>query len=75
MSYPAISGLLRQPVPQARLVDKVQRNFELRKVALGICGRDYGTPCAHENAPLTEHSPAFGQVTVCFRGQVASLAA
>ena len=26
-------------------------HFELRKVALGVCGRDYGTPCAHENAP------------------------
>jgi integrase len=25
-------------------------HFELRKVALGVCGRDYGTPCAHENA-------------------------
>jgi hypothetical protein len=25
-------------------------HFELRKVALGTCGRDYGTPCAHENA-------------------------
>jgi len=44
-NYPAISGLLRQPVPQARL-DKVQRNFELRKVALGTCGRDYGTEVA-----------------------------
>ena len=29
-------------------------HFELRKVALGVCGRDYGTPCAHENALLTE---------------------
>ncbi len=25
-------------------------SYELRKVALGTCGRDYGTPCAHENA-------------------------
>lgn len=25
-------------------------HFELRKVALGTCGRDHGTPCAHENA-------------------------
>jgi hypothetical protein len=61
MNYPAISGLLRQPAPQARL-DKVQRNFELRKVALGTCGRDYGTPCAHENAcvrcPLLRVDPA-----------------
>jgi len=40
----------------------VQRNFELRKVALGVCGRDYGTPCAHENAcvrcPLLRVDPA-----------------
>ncbi|MEV4383663.1 hypothetical protein [Streptosporangium sp. NPDC049644] len=28
----------------------MQRNFELRKVGLGVCGRDYGPPCAHENA-------------------------
>src|SRR6266536_972252 len=34
----------------------------LRKVALGVCGRDYGTPCAHENAcvrcPLLRVDPA-----------------
>jgi len=28
----------------------VQRNFELRKVALSVCTRDYGTPCIHEHA-------------------------
>ena len=37
-------------------------HFELRKVALGVCGRDYGTPCAHENAcvrcPLLRIDPA-----------------
>ena len=36
--------------------------FELRKVALGSCGRDFGTPCAHENAcvrcPLLRVDPA-----------------
>jgi hypothetical protein len=36
--------------------------FELRKVALGTCGRDHGTPCAHENAcvrcPLLRVDPA-----------------
>ena len=57
MSSPASSV----PCRQARL-DKVQRNFELRKVALGACGRDYGTPCAHENAcvrcPLLRVDPA-----------------
>ena len=45
MSSPATSGLLRQ----ARL-DKVQRNFERRKVALGECGRAYSTPCIHEHS-------------------------
>ncbi len=57
MSSPVSAGLVRQ----ARL-DKVQRNFERRKVALGVCGRDYGTPCAHENAcvrcPLLRVDPA-----------------
>ena len=61
MSYPAISRLLRQPVPQARL-DKVQRNFERRKVALGDCGRAYGTSCVHEHScercPLLRVDPA-----------------
>jgi hypothetical protein len=28
----------------------VQRNLVLRKVALGVCTRDYGTPCQHEHA-------------------------
>ena|SRR5208283_2464128 len=45
MSSPASSV----PCRQARL-DKVQRNFELRKVALGVCTRDFGTPCAHEHS-------------------------
>jgi integrase len=31
-------------------------HFELRKVALGICTRDYGTPCHHEHA--CERCPA-----------------
>jgi hypothetical protein len=30
--------------------DDFLAHFELRKVALGTCGRDHGTPCAHENA-------------------------
>lgn len=37
-------------------------HFELRKVALGTCGRDYATPCQHENAcvrcPLLLVDPA-----------------
>jgi hypothetical protein len=61
MSYPAICRPLRQPVPQARL-DKVQRNFERRKVALGDCGRSYDTPCIHEHSclrcPLLRPDPA-----------------
>ncbi len=28
----------------------VQRNFDRRKVELGVCTRDYGTPCIHEHA-------------------------
>ncbi len=42
--------------------DEFLAHFELRKVALGVCGRDYGTPCAHENAcvrcPLLWVDPA-----------------
>jgi len=42
--------------------DEFLAHFELRKVALGVCGRDYGTPCAHENAcvrcPLLRVDPA-----------------
>jgi hypothetical protein len=30
--------------------DEFLAHFELRKVALGTCGRDHGTPCQHENA-------------------------
>jgi len=42
--------------------DEFLAHFELRKVALGVCGRDYGSPCAHENAcvrcPLLRVDPA-----------------
>jgi hypothetical protein len=34
--------------------DEFLAHFELRKVALGTCGRDFGTPCAHENACFSE---------------------
>ena len=47
MSSPASSV----PCRQARL-DKVQRNFERRKVATGTCGRAFGTPCIHEHSCL-----------------------
>lgn len=29
-------------------------HFELRKVALSVCARDFGTPCVHEHACLSE---------------------
>ncbi len=42
--------------------DKFLAHFELRKIALGTCGRDHGTPCAHENAcvrcPILRVDPA-----------------
>ncbi|WP_380792578.1 tyrosine-type recombinase/integrase [Streptomyces albidoflavus] len=42
--------------------DEFLAHFELRKVALGTCGRDYATPCQHENAcvrcPLLLVEPA-----------------
>lgn len=41
-------------------------HFSLRKVALGTCDRPYGTPCQHENAPLTEQAVGIEQ----FRGQM-----
>jgi hypothetical protein len=46
----------------AREWDEFLAHFELRKVALGTCGRDHGTPCTHENAcvrcPLLRVDPA-----------------
>lgn len=40
----------------------MQRNFERRKVALGDCGRAYGTSCVHEHScircPLLRVDPA-----------------
>ncbi len=30
--------------------DQFLGHFELRKVALGVCTRDFGTPCAHEHS-------------------------
>ncbi|WP_413754275.1 site-specific integrase [Streptomyces sp. R-74717] len=42
--------------------DEFLAHFELRKVALGTCGRDYASPCQHENAcvrcPLLLVDPA-----------------
>lgn len=42
--------------------DQFLHHFELRKVALGVCTRDFGTPCAHEHScircPLLRPDPA-----------------
>ena len=42
--------------------DQFLHHFELRKVALGVCTRDLGTPCAHEHScircPLLRPDPA-----------------
>src|SRR5450755_4779425 len=42
--------------------DEFLAHFELRKVALGVCGRDYGTPCAHEK--LASGARSFGLTQV-----------
>ena len=42
-------------------------HFERRKVATGLCGRAYSTPCIHENAPLTELTTMFQQFMAGFR--------
>ena len=31
-------------------LDKVQRNFEKRKLSIGTCARAFATPCIHEHA-------------------------
>jgi integrase len=50
-----------RPVTDAEW-DEFRGHFARRKVALGDCGRAYGTPCAHENAclrcPLLRPDPA-----------------
>lgn len=38
------------PRPHAGEWDEFITHFELRKVALGVCTRDYGTACVHEHA-------------------------
>lgn len=38
----------REPTPQEWV--EFEEHFLLRKVALGDCGRPYGTPCIHEHA-------------------------
>jgi hypothetical protein len=49
--------------------DEFLAHFKLRKVALGTCGRDFGTPCAHENACFSELNNAKRageQISPCF---------
>ncbi len=36
--------------------DEFLGHFELRKVELGVCTRDFGTPCVHEHACFSEQS-------------------
>ena len=42
--------------------DQFLHHFELRKVALGVCTRDFASPCAHEHScircPLLRPDPA-----------------
>lgn len=42
--------------------DQFLQHFELRKVALGVCTRDFGTPCVHEHScvrcPLLRPDPS-----------------
>jgi hypothetical protein len=52
-------------------------HFERRKLATGLCGRAFGTPCVHEHAPLTELADArigyrYGS-TDCDRGASSAL--
>ena len=44
------AGEYREPTDQEW--QEFQRHFQLRKVALGTCGRPYGSSCQHENACL-----------------------
>lgn len=46
--------------------EEFHQHFAKRKVELGTYGRGYGTPCAHEHAPLTERSTGIAQ----FRARV-----
>jgi integrase len=50
--------------------DEFLAHFELRKVALGTCGRDYATPCQHENACVRPESAGSGEVRRLIRRQV-----
>ena len=34
--------------------DQFLHHFELRKVDLGVCTRDFGTPCVHEHSCFSE---------------------
>jgi hypothetical protein len=44
------SGEYREPTDQEW--QEFQKHFQLRKVALGTCGRPYGSSCQHEHACL-----------------------
>jgi hypothetical protein len=61
-SRPGPSGPAKNTAISPPPKGRIPAHFELRKVALGTCGRDFGTPCAHENAcvrcPLLRVDPA-----------------
>jgi hypothetical protein len=50
------AGEYREPTDQEW--QEFQKHFQLRKVALGTCGRPYGASCQHEHVPLTELTDA-----------------
>ena len=53
--------------PPTREWEEFPGHFEMPQVALGTCGRPYGTPCIHEHAPLTELTTMFRQFMAGFR--------
>jgi Phage integrase family len=58
----------RIPRPHRRRMGRLPRPFRsLRKVALGVCGRDYGTSCAHEEK-LASDAPCSGLTQLRCRG-------
>ena len=59
--------------------DEFIGHFELRKVELGVCTRDFGTPCVHEHAcircpalrPDPAQRPRLVQITASLRDRIA----
>jgi integrase len=64
-SYRAFPGKRRAARPSEEYREptdqewqEFQKHFQSRKVALGTCGRPYGSACQHEHVPLTELTDA-----------------